>query len=69
MQVVLIEPEDPKMEKSIQKQYREKYPELTDLKEDFEVIEQITKIRSQNPDAYTRRKIIKISHDNTDRTL
>jgi len=54
--VVLVEPNDQDMTTSIQRMYRDKYPELTQTKEDFEVIEHTTRTSS----TITKRKVILI---------
>ncbi|CAH1110423.1 unnamed protein product [Psylliodes chrysocephalus] len=62
--VVLIETNDKDMNSSIQRLYREKFPKLINIK-DFEVIEQITKIKSENDGTKLRKKIIEVHHDET----
>ncbi|KAJ8933806.1 hypothetical protein NQ314_013778 [Rhamnusium bicolor] len=66
---VLVEPTDPKMEKSIQELYRETYPELDDIIDDFGTLEQVTRVKCQAPKNYTRKTIIKICHNSTDEDL
>lgn len=63
--VVLVEPSDPEMNKSIQKLYKDKFPELGSINNDFEIIEQTTRIRSRTPKEHSHRKIIRVSHDGT----
>ncbi|CAH1107108.1 unnamed protein product [Psylliodes chrysocephalus] len=64
--VVLLEPGDPEMTNSIQRLYRDKFPELVNISKDFEVIEQITKIKSNTCEPeLSSKKIIKIKHDGT----
>ncbi len=69
VKVVVVEPDDPGMERGVQKLYREKFPELVEIEMDFEVIEQITRIRSKTPNEGITRKIIKIKHDGSDNKL
>lgn len=62
--VVLFEPTDKEMNSSIQRLYRDKFPELTSIKDEFEVIEQITKIKSEHEGTkLSTKKIIKVQHD------
>lgn len=63
--VVLVEPNDPEMSSSIQRLYREKFSELVSVQGDFEILEQITKIRSKETTELSIRKIIKVTHDGT----
>ncbi|KAJ8932450.1 hypothetical protein NQ314_014646 [Rhamnusium bicolor] len=46
-----------------------RYPELTDVKEEFEILEQITRARSQELNNYTCRTIVKITQNGTDEDL
>ncbi|RZC38533.1 hypothetical protein BDFB_014959 [Asbolus verrucosus] len=48
------------MNSSIQSLYKRRYPELGDIKEDFEVIEQSFKFRSKKQNEETRKKMVKI---------
>ncbi|CAG9825660.1 unnamed protein product [Phaedon cochleariae] len=67
VKVVIVEPSDPGMKDSIQRMYKEKFPELPSLEGDFEVIEQITRIRGTG-DTH-RKKIVKMAYDETSRGL
>jgi hypothetical protein len=69
VKVVLIDPEDPKMEKSIQRIYRDRYPELAEATEDFEILEQISRIRSRGQHEQTKKTVVKIVQDGTDEVL
>lgn len=69
VKVILIEPTDTNMERSIQKLYRERYQEVKPGTEKFQVLEQNTKIRSGTETKTIKRKIIKINLDGTDNTL
>lgn len=62
--VVLVEHTNKEMNSSIQRLYRDKFPELTSIKDEFEVIEQITKIKSEHEGTkLSTKKIIKVQHD------
>nr|XP_023028290.1 golgin subfamily A member 6-like protein 6 [Leptinotarsa decemlineata] len=61
--VVMIEPDDIEMNRSIQKLYRDKYPELVRLEGDIEIIEQITKVRRTGKQI--RKKVVKVTMDGT----
>lgn len=64
--VVLVEPNDLEMNTSIQRLYREKFPELTEITNDFEIIEQITKVKSSNSTTkLSTKKVIKVTHNGT----
>ncbi|KAJ8939472.1 hypothetical protein NQ318_022526 [Aromia moschata] len=69
VKVVITEPDDPTMEKSIQKIYRDRFPELLAATDEFEVIEQMTRIRSKGPAEYTKRKIIKTCYNGTEEDI
>lgn len=45
--IIWIDPEDTEMEKGLQRGYKEKYPSLTQMKGNFEMMEQITKSGNQ----------------------
>ncbi|CAH1107115.1 unnamed protein product [Psylliodes chrysocephalus] len=68
VKVVIVEPEDPDMNASIQRINRDKYPELSEIKCDFEVMEQLTRLTPQK-EKVSRRKIVKIAHDGTPRDI
>ncbi|KAJ8939103.1 hypothetical protein NQ314_011234 [Rhamnusium bicolor] len=61
VKVVMVEEKDPEMEKGLMMMYRDRIPELASTQEDYEVIEQLTKLRSLGPDHYVSKKIIKIN--------
>lgn len=69
MKVVLVEAGDRTMEKEIQKVYKDRFPDLADIKEDFEIIEQVTKTRSERADNLTKKTVVKITHDNTEQDI
>ncbi|KAJ8953414.1 hypothetical protein NQ318_023531 [Aromia moschata] len=69
VKVVITEPDNPTMEKSIQKIYRDRFPELLAATDEFEVIEQMTRIRSKGPAEYTKRKIIKTCYNGTEEDI
>lgn len=59
--VVWIDREYTAMKKEPQRRFKEKYKELGIKTGDFEIIEQVTRVRSRQED--TKVKIIKITHD------
>ena len=59
--VVFVEPDDEKMTKGIQNQYRRAYPILEDLKEEYEEIETSTKIKTRGIEVEKKEKIIKVT--------
>ncbi|XP_074035194.1 uncharacterized protein [Leptinotarsa decemlineata] len=61
--VVMVDPGDEDMSAGIQKMYKEKYPELAGIKEEIEVMEQITKTRRTGKQ--TRKKVIEVKLDGT----
>ena len=63
--VILVEPEDPNMENSIQKMFRDRYPELVNLNEEFGLLEEITKVGPKQ----VCRKVIKATHNGTDEDI
>lgn len=67
--VVLIEPEDRLMTRGIQRQYKDRFPELGDTEEDFAIFEQTTKIRNEKVEEITRKIIIKIELENVNEDL
>lgn len=69
VKAVFVEPNDTLMEKSIQKMFRDRFPDITQAGNEFEVLEQITKIRSKDPKEYSCQKVIKISHNGSDEDL
>ncbi|KAL1487804.1 hypothetical protein ABEB36_015559 [Hypothenemus hampei] len=44
--VIIKEPDDPNLEKSIQKIYKDRFPEIKNVKEEFEILEQIIRTKS-----------------------
>lgn len=56
VKVVFVEPEDTQMTRSIQSLYKDRYPELLEIEEDYGILEQVTKIGNME----SRRKVIKI---------
>jgi hypothetical protein len=69
VKVVLIDPEDPEMEKSIRRIYRDRFPELAEAIEDFEILEQMSRIRSRGQHEQTKKTVVKIVQDGTDEIL
>lgn len=61
--VVLVEAHDQKMNKYIQKLYRERFPELIDMKDDFESLEQITRTKKGDEQIEKNHRVIKIKLD------
>ncbi|CAH1103758.1 unnamed protein product [Psylliodes chrysocephalus] len=57
--VVMVEPKDPKMNNGIQKIYKDKYPELEQIEDDFEILEETIKLRSKRH-VQKNSKIIRI---------
>lgn len=57
--VVLIEPNDTKMEHSIQQLYKERYPELEEMTDEISTIEQINKIKTNDGVKTINRRLIK----------
>lgn len=68
VKVVFVEPADQRMEKSIQKLYKERYPELISGNDRYEIYEQSIKIRGETNKTNINRKIIKAMMDGTDQT-
>ncbi|KAJ3661610.1 hypothetical protein Zmor_005998 [Zophobas morio] len=69
VKVVIVEPEDLERNISIQKIYRDRFPELMSVDEDFEVLEQITRTRTKERGELAQRKIIKVTYDGTEQNL
>lgn len=67
LKVVFIEPDDPSMQRSIQKMYKERFPELMAINENFGVLEQFTKVQNKGEGGV--RTVIKITHDNLESNL
>ncbi|KAG5865356.1 hypothetical protein JTB14_023090 [Gonioctena quinquepunctata] len=61
VKVLLTEPNNPEMRSSIQKLYREKYPEVEHLQGVLEIVEQTTRIKGQS--TACTWKIIEIKQD------
>jgi hypothetical protein len=66
VKVVLVEPTDIEMEASIQWLYRNRFPELAEVKEDWAVLTQTTQLEGTEP---TRKKVFRIHHVGTDEDL
>ncbi|CAG9825659.1 unnamed protein product [Phaedon cochleariae] len=66
VKVVLVNKQQLDMNLGIQRLYRERYPELLSVTEDFDIMEQSTKMRSKDGYVLSRRKIVKITHDGTE---
>lgn len=69
IKVVIIEPTDQQMNKSIQRAYRERYPELATATGDFAVLEQTTYIRHMNNREKVMRKLVKLEYDGSTQDL
>ncbi|XP_071056622.1 uncharacterized protein [Onthophagus taurus] len=67
--VVLADPGDPRMERGIQRKFKERYPEIEDIEENIGIIEQTHKIKTKGQSETRRRKIIKITCKGTDEDL
>ncbi|KAJ3661608.1 hypothetical protein Zmor_005996 [Zophobas morio] len=66
--IVIAEPRDPDMNRSIQKTYRDSYPEMAEMRNNFEIIEKTIKTRNiKNKDEVREitREIIKIKATDT----
>jgi hypothetical protein len=61
--VVLVELEDGIW--SIQRAFRERYPELRFVEHELDVVDQTTRVMSQLPGEVVRRKVVRILHDGT----
>jgi hypothetical protein len=67
---VLVDPGDPDMTFSIQRMFRDRAPELSGMKEELGVIEQITRKRSPEGGwVESSQKIVKIHHDGSDHSV
>jgi hypothetical protein len=64
---VIVEPDDGAMDKSIQKMYRDRFPELCDSDRDFETF--VVKMGRGEEQRQTTRKLVKIKIDGTDGNL
>jgi hypothetical protein len=69
VKVVLTEPGNPEMENSIQRIYRDRFPELTEGTEDFEILEQISRNLSKRDRELAKRTVINITQDGSDEDL
>lgn len=65
IKVILVDKEDLGMETNIQRMYRDRFPELLEITNDFEALEQQTK-RYGEDEVISTRKIFKITHDGTE---
>lgn len=66
----LVELKDPKMDSSIQRLYRDRFPELASVEEQFGWIEQQTRRKGSGGELVeTLQKVVKISHDGSDEVL
>ncbi|CAG9831342.1 unnamed protein product [Diabrotica balteata] len=61
VKVVALEPNDPKMMFSVQRVYRDRYPDLPTLERDFEVLENSTTVRREGERRTKVEKVIKLS--------
>lgn len=68
IKVVFVETNDKSMDEGVQLLYKEKYPELADSIEEYDVLEQTSRLRSKSGEK-TGVKIIKIALDDTDAQL
>ncbi|CAG9759606.1 unnamed protein product [Ceutorhynchus assimilis] len=67
--VVWVGPTELNMEKGIQKIFRDKFPELLEIQEEFGTLEQENKIKTCNTGQTTKRKIVKITHNDTEEEI
>ncbi|XP_066260790.1 myosin-2 heavy chain-like [Euwallacea similis] len=58
--VVFVEQDDREMTESIQSQFKSRHPELAEL-DDFDVLEQVVKIKSKKADKSSGQRIIKVN--------
>lgn len=68
-QIVLLESDDPEMEARIQRLYRDRFPELTDVKKEIGMIERVTSSRMGENKILSRAKIIKASYEDDEKRL
>lgn len=66
---VLIEPQDRSMNHSIQRHYRDRFPELAPLEEEYAVLEQRTRRKGPGGESETLQKIVKIHHNGSEEDL
>lgn len=66
IKVAIIEPEDPRMHKGVQKGFKERFPELTILKESYDTIEQSITTKTKNGEITRHQKIVKITYNGTE---
>ncbi|CAH0558696.1 unnamed protein product [Brassicogethes aeneus] len=57
------------MEKGIQKSFRNKFPELVDIIEDFGILEMESKIKTAKAGQTTKRKVAKITHNDNEEDI
>ncbi|CAG9767823.1 unnamed protein product [Ceutorhynchus assimilis] len=69
VKVVLVGKSEANMDRGVQKIYRDRYPELEHIKEDFGMLEQDFRIRTKTTNTTKTRKIIKITHNETEEDL
>ncbi|CAG9773642.1 unnamed protein product [Ceutorhynchus assimilis] len=61
VKVVLVEPNDLDMEQGIQQMYKTRFPGIEDLKNDLEVLEQTTKMKTNGQNKEIKQKVVKIT--------
>ncbi|XP_050306719.1 uncharacterized protein LOC126743597 [Anthonomus grandis grandis] len=69
VKVVLVENDDIPMDKYIQRLYRNRFPELREIGEEYEVVKRITKVKYTNRVDTSCQKIVKISLKGTEEDL
>ncbi|CAG9763640.1 unnamed protein product [Ceutorhynchus assimilis] len=69
VKVVLVGTSEANMDRGVQKIYRDRYPELEHIKEDFGMLEQDFRIRTKTTNTTKTRKIIKLTHNETEEDL
>ncbi|KYB24568.1 hypothetical protein TcasGA2_TC031704 [Tribolium castaneum] len=61
VKVILVEHDDREISRSIQRLYRDRYPELKEMEGDFVTLEQVSRLRIKGETKTFQRKVIKIN--------
>jgi hypothetical protein len=67
---VLVEPKDPEMNLSIQRHFRERFPDVASMEEEYGVLEQRNRKRGPGgSNIETLQRVVKIHHDGSERSI
>jgi len=69
VKVIMLSPQEEKMEEGISREYAYRYPELKETREKYVVLEQTNKIKTSKNEWPTSKKVIKAIYEDTEESI